>query len=60
MDEVEELSKFLVKWAKKHDYSFVLPTGHDDKPIDNFFINVKTKTIYVSELGIDEPLTEVG
>jgi hypothetical protein len=34
---------------------------HDDeKNIDFININFKTNIIYVDELGIDEPLTEVG
>jgi len=60
MDEADELSKFLIDWGKRHGYTFILPNGRGDKPIDFFSINIKTKTIYVDELDINEPLTEAG
>jgi len=62
MDEekkVDELFEFLASWGARNNFKFVVP--HDDeKNIDFININFKTNIIYVDELGIDEPLTEVG
>ena len=55
------LVDFLLDWGKANDSSFILPnTDDDDTLIDFININFKTNTIYIGELGIDKPLTEVG
>lgn len=58
--ELDILTDFLLDWSKANDFSIVLPNCDGDKIIDFININLKTKTIYVGELGINEPLTEVG
>lgn len=54
------LVDFLLDWGKANDSSFILPNCDDDKFIDFININLKTNTIYIDELNITEPLTEVG
>jgi hypothetical protein len=59
--ELDILTDFLLDWSKANDFSIVLPNCDDeDKIIDFININLKTKTIYIGELGIEELLTEVG
>lgn len=61
--EHEKLMEFLADWGIRNDFKFVLPTEDEEKDesvIDYININLKTKVIYVDELGIDAPLTEVG
>jgi hypothetical protein len=60
MNEMDVLVEFLLDWGKENDFSFVLANKDDDKNIDFININLKTKTIYIDELNIIEPLTEVG
>jgi len=57
---MDVLVEFLLDWGKENDFSFVLANKDDDKNIDFININLKTKTIYIDELNIIEPLTEVG
>ena len=59
-NEMEILVDFLLTWGKENDFKFILPNGDEDKNIDYININLKTKTIYIDELDINEPLTEVG
>jgi len=59
-NEMDVLVEFLLDWGKENDFSFVLANKDDDKNIDFININLKTKTIYIDELNIIEPLTEVG
>jgi len=56
---MEELLEFLIKWGKKNDFEFILPTD-DEKNIDFICVNLKTQKIYADELDINKPLTEVG
>lgn len=58
-DPMDELIEFLVGWGARNGFKFVAPSD-DEKNIDFININLKTSTIYVDELGIDKPLTEVG
>lgn len=57
--EMDELVEFLLAWGKENDFSFILPNDNEDNEIDFININLKTKVIYIDELGIDMPLTEV-
>jgi len=59
-NEMEILVDFLLTWGKENDFQFIIPNGEEDKNIDYININLKTKTIYIDELDINEPLTEVG
>jgi hypothetical protein len=60
-NEIDELFDFLIEWAKKNNFSIVVPSDEEiDKDIDFININLKTKTVYADELNIIEPLTEVG
>ena len=56
---INELFDFLSSWGARNEFKFVVP--HDDnKNVDFININLKTNTIYIDELSIDKPLTEVG
>ena len=59
MNPVDELFEFLSSWGAKNNFKFVTPSDCD-KNVDFININFKTETIYVDELNVDEPLTEVG
>lgn len=59
MNPVDELFEFLSSWGAKNNFKFVTPSD-GDKNVDFININFKTETIYVDELNVDEPLTEVG
>ena len=59
LKNMEELLEFLIKWGKKNDFEFILPTD-DEKNIDFICVNLKTQKIYADELDINKPLTEVG
>ena len=58
-EPIDELFEFLSSWGARNGFKFVTPSD-GEKNIDFININFKTDTIYVDELGIDEPLTEVG
>lgn len=59
--ELNILVDFLLDWGKANGSSFVLPNcDNEDRLVDFININLKTNTIYIGELGINESLTEVG
>lgn len=58
-DPMDELLEFITAWGARNDFKFVTPSD-DEKNIDFININLKTNTIYVDELNVNEPLTEVG
>jgi hypothetical protein len=57
--EIDKLFEFLSSWGARNNFKFVTPSD-DEKNIDFININFKTNTIYVDELNVTEPLTEVG
>ena len=59
INPVDELFEFLSSWGARNDFKFVTPSD-GEKNVDFININFKTNTIYVDELNINEPLTEVG
>ena len=61
MDEKDEGSKLielLCIWGERNGFEFITPI--EDRDVDFIGINLKTKTIYVDCLKIDEPLTKIG
>lgn len=59
INPIDELFEFLSSWGAKNNFKFVTPSD-GEKNIDFININFKTNTVYVDELNINEPLTEVG
>ena len=59
VNPIDELFEFLSAWGARNGFKFVTPSD-DEKNIDFININFKTNTIYVDELNINGPLTEVG
>jgi len=53
----DKLISFLLDWSKNNDYQIVLPND-GDKDIDFININLKTKTLYFGELGINDNLID--
>ena len=58
-DPMDELLEFITAWGARNGFKFVTPSD-GEKNIDFININFKTNTIYVDELNVNEPLTEVG
>ena len=61
MEEIDEGSKLielLCIWGERNGFEFITPI--EDRDVDFIGINLKTKTIYVDCLEIDEPLTKIG
>ena len=56
---INELFDFLSSWGARNEFKFVTPSD-GEKNVDFININLKTNTIYIDELSIDKPLTEVG
>lgn len=55
---MEKLIEFLMNWADEKDFQFSVNTSDEEKEIDFININIKTKTIYIGELDINEELVK--
>lgn len=52
----DDLIKYIVDWARKNEFDFIINCENDNEEIDFININLNTKTIYVGDLNITEPL----
>jgi hypothetical protein len=58
VDEGSKLIELLCVWGKRNGFKFIAPVK--DRDVDFININLKTRTIYVDCLNVDENLTIIG
>ena len=54
--EILPLIQNILVWAKKNKFSITMPDNPTKESIDFININLKNKTIYVGDMGIDKEL----